>query len=68
MNARRRHRDAVGQSLAWAQAAADAGDFEEALAWLDTVEVIAAEMPPGWAKKRGEWVRAQERALEAVTE
>jgi hypothetical protein len=54
--------------LAWAQAAADAGDFDEALAWLDTVEAIASEMPPGWAKKRGEWERAQKLALATAAE
>jgi hypothetical protein len=67
MSAHARHRGAVGQSLTWAEAAADAGDYVEALAWLDTVEAIADEMPPGWSKKRRQWELARDASLQGST-
>jgi hypothetical protein len=57
------HRDAVAQSLAWAQAAAAAGDYDDALAWLATVSSVVSEVPPEWEVQRQAWEaeRARER-------
>jgi hypothetical protein len=50
-----RHREAVAQSLAWAHAAAAAGDYDEALAWLATVTCVASEVHPEWEVQRQAW-------------
>jgi len=55
------HDRAIAQSLAWAQAAADRGDFEEACVWLETVLATDGRLPDGWEGRAEEW-RARARA------
>jgi hypothetical protein len=61
MSAYARHQTAVARSLSWAQAAADAGDYRDALDWLDTVSRVVPELPPGWDARRREWEHALHR-------
>jgi hypothetical protein len=61
MRAHERHQAAVARSLAWAKAAADEGDYDDALAWLGTVESVAPELPAEWQRRRREWEAARRR-------
>ena len=66
-SAARRHEAAIQRTLTWAQAAADAGEYDEALAWLQTVDYVHGGLPAGWAERRMRWSRLvseQERACD----
>jgi hypothetical protein len=52
-----RHARAVAHSCQLAQAAADIGDFEDALAWLNAVETVDGPLAPQWDAKRASWLR-----------
>ena len=53
-----KHELAVANTLSWAERAADFGDYTEALAWLDALESIGAELPEAYAVKRPVWADA----------
>jgi hypothetical protein len=54
-----RHRLAVARTLAWADEAAGRGEYGEALAWLETVEAVDAELPQPYVVKRAAWRRLE---------
>jgi hypothetical protein len=41
-----RHQRALAQTTAWARAAADAGDYVDALSWLRVLEVVEGHLLP----------------------
>lgn len=53
-----RHLAAVERSLAWADAAAQQGDFAEALAWIRMLEAIGHEITGEEDVKREAWLAA----------
>jgi len=53
-----RHERAVANTLSWADHAAAYGEYAQALAWLDTLDAIGAELPESYAAKRPVWVRS----------
>jgi hypothetical protein len=55
---RSRHERAVANTLSWADHAAAYGEYAEALAWLETLEAIGAQLPEVYAAKRLVWARA----------
>ncbi len=57
MSVDERHERAVAQSCRFADAAADIGDFDEALAWLQAVEMVDGPLAPQWDVKRAMWLR-----------
>jgi hypothetical protein len=58
MSADDRHALAVRQVLRWAQQAAGAGDFENALRALTTIESVDGELPRLWQDRRNAWSAA----------
>jgi hypothetical protein len=54
-----RHRAAIARTLSWADDAAARGEYREALAWLDTVEAVDAELPQPYVVKRAAWRRLE---------
>lgn len=48
----------MANTLALADQAAELGEFGEALAWLETLEAIGAQLPRRYAARRGVWARA----------
>jgi hypothetical protein len=48
-------RPAASDALEWAEVAAMLGDFREALAWLEYVELVGGELPATLAERRAEW-------------
>ncbi len=52
---RDRHARAIKQSLRFAQAAADKGEYREALEWLKAVEAADGALPPEWEQTRSVW-------------
>ena len=61
MSAADRHALAVRQVLRWAQQAAGAGDFENALRALATIESVDGELPRAWQECRETWLAASRR-------
>jgi hypothetical protein len=53
-----RHLAAVARSFALADAAAERGEYTEALAWLRAVLAIGDEIPAEYQVKRRVWQRA----------
>lgn len=53
-----RHERAVANTLELADRSAASGDYAEALAWLETLDAIGAELPEAYAAKRPVWTRA----------
>jgi len=45
LTAAERHSRAIAQTSQWAMAAADAGDYEEALSWLRVLAAVEDELP-----------------------
>ena len=58
-----RHERAVAQTLGWAQEAAAGQLFDDALEWLQTVEVVDGPLSPGWQRMQASWrlLAAQQR-------
>jgi hypothetical protein len=54
-----RHWAAVERSLATADAAAERGDYAEALSWLQTVEAIGDPLSDEFLRKRARWHEAR---------
>ena len=52
------HREAVELALASADADARWRDYAGALRWLDLAEQLALTLPPGYARKRRDWIAA----------
>lgn len=52
-----RHLTAVARSLALADAAADRGEYVEALAWIRAVLAIGEALPAEYEAKRRAWQR-----------
>lgn len=52
------HVAAVARSLQWADEAAGRTDYADALAWIQTVEVVDGELPEEYKTKRDTWLRA----------
>lgn len=50
-----RHLAAVARSLGWAQESAERGDYADALEWIQAVEAIGEQLPPGYQTKRRAW-------------
>jgi hypothetical protein len=50
-----RHEPAIEQTLSWAQQAADNGAYEEALDWLDVVDLVDRALPAEWELTRESW-------------
>ncbi len=46
---------AVARTLAWADEAAARDDFQDALAWLSTLESVGHTVPPEYEIKREQW-------------
>jgi hypothetical protein len=57
---RERHRIAVQNSLACAQAAADQGLFDDAMSWLEAVRTVDGELRPDWEERRSRWRAARD--------
>lgn len=55
---RSRHERAVANTLSWADQAAAIGEFDEALAWLATLDAIGDPLPEVYAAKRPVWSHA----------
>jgi GAF domain-containing protein len=53
-----KHERAVANTLSWADHAAAYGEYAQALAWLNTLEAIGAELPEAYVAKRPAWARA----------
>jgi hypothetical protein len=53
-----KHRDAVRNTLNWADEAAARGDYEGAIAWLDTITAIGDPLPSAYDTKRAAWKAA----------
>ncbi len=53
-----RHLAAVANSLGWADAAAEQGDFAQALDWIRMLEAIGQEITGGYSAKRQAWLAA----------
>lgn len=51
-----RHRRAVARSLQRAERAATAGDFDEALEWLEFTAAVNGHLPAGWSERRQRWI------------
>src|SRR4051794_35664473 len=51
----RRHEAAVARSLAYADAAAQAGDLLEALAWLEVLDRLGDDVPKQYLVKQRAW-------------
>jgi hypothetical protein len=51
----RRHEAAVARSLAYADAAAQSGDFLEALAWLEVLDRLGDDVPKQYLVKQRAW-------------
>lgn len=56
MTSTERHKQAVAQSLRWAEDAAASRDFKHALAWLTVVEAVDGALPPEWEQARTSWL------------
>jgi len=52
-----RHQRAIGNTLHWAEEAAQRDAFDEALGWLRVVEVVDGALPPGWEGRQAAWRR-----------
>lgn len=52
------HRQAVMNTLSWADEAAASGDFTGAIAWLDVITAIGDELPPPYPARRASWQAA----------
>jgi hypothetical protein len=50
----------VGAALDWAETAAMLGDFGEAVAWLDYVELREGALSSELAERRSEWMALKE--------
>jgi hypothetical protein len=50
-----RHQAAVARTLHWADEAAERGDHDDAVAWLDTLEAIGDELPEAYEIRRESW-------------
>ena len=59
MTAEARHRVAVLRTLAAADTAALEGDYDDALAWLDTIRAIGDDLPAEYRSKESRWRRAK---------
>jgi hypothetical protein len=53
-----KHRDAVRNTLKWADEAAGRSDYEGAIAWLDTITAIGDSLPSAYHTKRAAWQAA----------
>ncbi len=53
-----KHRDAVRNTLTWAEEAAARGDYHGAIAWLDTITAIGDSLPSAYHTKRAAWKAA----------
>ncbi|MFL5816826.1 MAG: hypothetical protein ACJ76L_04415 [Conexibacter sp.] len=53
-----RHALSIRQSLRWAERAAHEGDYDRALAWLDTVERVEGCLGDEWRHARDMWIAA----------
>lgn len=53
-----RHRKAVMTTLSWADRAAAAGQYADAIAWLDVVTAIGDELPGPYPARRAAWQAA----------
>jgi sulfide:quinone oxidoreductase len=49
------HREARELALTFALADANSEDYRSALRWLDVVEQLDGDLPPGYAERRAEW-------------
>ena len=65
--AERQPRDALEEALSWALAPAERGDFDCALAWLDTVSYVRGGLPAAWAARRAEWASSASESARAVS-
>ena len=64
-----RHERAVQQTYAWAREAAERGEFDDAVAWLRTLEAVEGRLPPDWEAQRARWFdRARERRGDSTAE
>lgn len=52
------HSAAVQNSLAWADEAAQAGEYDDALKWLAAVEAVGTDLSTGYRRKRELWEQA----------
>jgi hypothetical protein len=50
-----RHERAVQQTYAWAREAAERGEYDEAIAWMGTLEAVEGELRPDWEAQRASW-------------
>lgn len=57
-----RHRQAVANTLSWADLAAAEGDYRGAIAWLDTITAIGDMLPDPYPARRARWLAALETA------
>ncbi len=53
-----RHQAAVTRSLEWADEAAGRHDYQDALAWLRTLEAIGEHLPVAYRRKKEAWTRS----------
>jgi hypothetical protein len=56
-----RHARAVAQTVLWAKAAADGGDYQEALSWLRVLETVEGKLDPALTSLRDSWRAITER-------
>jgi hypothetical protein len=52
------HHQAVLNTLSWADEAAAAGDYADALAWLDVITAIGDGLPSPYPARRASWQAA----------
>jgi sulfide:quinone oxidoreductase len=57
------HREARELALRFALADANSDDYSSALRWLEVVEQLDGELPPGYPERREDWRRRVEAAL-----
>jgi len=50
------HREALALSLRWADVDAHAGDYRQALRWLDVAEKLNLTLPRTYEERRGQWL------------
>ena len=67
LDADRRPSEAVEEALSWASVAAQTGDFDRALAWIDTVEYVQGGLSAEWDERRAQWARAASEPARAVS-
>jgi len=57
-----RHRQAIANTLCWADEAAQRGDPVGALMWIEVIRAMGDELPDAYERKRGQWELALRRA------